>query len=224
VAGDAPNPEALKTVEGQDSADNSGNTTNAEQTGERRERRSRDRYGRDRRERSGEPGTDAPIGEAIALQDSAAELSEAPAQDRPQRSYFERATQATAVDSSAAPVVPPLAKAEATPVVDAPAPAVVAAAPATPAAAVTSAPLASGMPSVGSYALPTDALHQIANSCGLQWINSDADKVSAVQAAIAAEPQPVRVPRERPPKVVIDAGPLVLVETRKDLKEMNLPF
>jgi ribonuclease E len=80
------------------------------------------------------------------------------------------------------------------------------------------------MPRVGTYALPTEALHQIANGSGLQWVNSDADKVAAVQAAIAAEPQPVRIPRERPPAVVIDAGPLVLVETRKDLKEMNLPF
>jgi ribonuclease E len=55
-------------------------------------------------------------------------------------------------------------------------------------------------------------------------VNSDADKVAAVQAAIAAEPQPIRVPRERPPAVVLDEGPLVLVETRKDLKQLNVPF
>ena len=55
-------------------------------------------------------------------------------------------------------------------------------------------------------------------------MNSDADKVAAVQAAIAAEPLPVRIPRERPPAVVMNEGPLVLVETRKDLKDMNLPF
>jgi len=36
--------------------------------------------------------------------------------------------------------------------------------------------------------------------------------------------KPVRVPRERPPVVVIDEGPLVLVETRKDLSDMVLPF
>jgi ribonuclease E len=51
----------------------------------------------------------------------------------------------------------------------------------------------------------------------LEWVNSDADRVAAVQAAIAAEPKPVHVPRERPPVVVMDEGPLVLVETRKDL-------
>lgn len=80
------------------------------------------------------------------------------------------------------------------------------------------------MPRVGSYALPMASLNQIANDSGLQWVNSDADKIAAVQAAIAAEPKPVHVPRERPPAVVINEGPLVLVETRKDLKDMNLPF
>jgi len=80
------------------------------------------------------------------------------------------------------------------------------------------------MPRVQPFALPLSDLQQIASNSGLEWINSDADKVAAVQAAIAAEPKPVHVPRERPPAVVIDEGPLVLVETRKDLTEMKLPF
>lgn len=74
------------------------------------------------------------------------------------------------------------------------------------------------------FDLPIDALAQIAQSSGLVWVNSDASKVAAVQAAIAAEPKPVRVPRERPPAVVIDEGPLVLVETRKDLNTLKVPF
>lgn len=45
-----------------------------------------------------------------------------------------------------------------------------------------------------------------------------------MQAAIAAEPKPARVPRERPPAIVIDEGPLVLVETKRDLREFQLPF
>ena len=45
-----------------------------------------------------------------------------------------------------------------------------------------------------------------------------------VQAAIAAEPQAVHVPRERPAAVNVDAGPLVLVETKRDLRNMTLPF
>jgi len=58
----------------------------------------------------------------------------------------------------------------------------------------------------------------------LQWVNSDAEKIAAAQAAIAAEPKPVHVPREPKPPVVIDEGPLILVETRKDLSQVKLPF
>jgi ribonuclease E len=77
---------------------------------------------------------------------------------------------------------------------------------------------------VQGFTLPLDQLQQVAKSSGLHWVNSDADKVAAVQAAIAAEPQPVRAPRERPAPVVIDEGPLVLVETRRDLSQVKLPF
>ena len=55
-------------------------------------------------------------------------------------------------------------------------------------------------------------------------LSQRAEKIAAVQAAIAAEPKPVRIPRERPPVVVLDEGPLILVETRKDLRDLNLPF
>ena len=106
---------------------------------------------------------------------------------------------------AAAPVAAPVA---------APAPA--------PAVAVT-APVAAPVV-VAPFVLPLSDLHSVAETAGLQWVNSDADKIAAVQAAIAAEPKPVRVPRERPPVVVIDEGPLVLVETRKDLSQSKLPF
>jgi ribonuclease E len=92
---------------------------------------------------------------------------------------------------------------------------------ATPATPI--APTAS-MPKVTSYTLPTQALLDVAQQSGLQWVNSDASKVQAVQAAIAAEPKPVHVPRERPAPVVLDEGPLVLVETKRDLRAMTLPF
>ena len=45
-----------------------------------------------------------------------------------------------------------------------------------------------------------------------------------MHAAIAAEVKPVHVPRERPPVVVSSEAPLVLVETKRDLKTMPLPF
>ncbi len=108
----------------------------------------------------------------------------------------------------------------------APAPARAQAAPApAPAATAPAAPTArEGLPKVQPFTLSVSDLEQVATGSGLQWVNSDAGKVAAVQAAIAAEPKPVHVPRERPPVVVIDEGPLVLVETRKDLSQVTLPF
>ena len=90
-------------------------------------------------------------------------------------------------------------------------------------AAVASAIAAPTLPST-DYRLPVDALQALAQAAGLQWVQSDADKVAAVQAAIAAEPAPVRIPRERPAAVVLDDGPLILVETRQDLAALRLPF
>lgn len=88
----------------------------------------------------------------------------------------------------------------------------------------TPVPTAAPRAVVEPYVLPLAQLHQIAEGAGLQWVNSDAEKIAAAQAAMAAQPQPVRVPRERKPVVVVDEGPLVLVETRKDLSQLKLPF
>jgi ribonuclease E len=77
---------------------------------------------------------------------------------------------------------------------------------------------------VPQFDLPTHALEQLADEAGLQWVQSDADKVRSVQQAIAAEPLPAHVPRERKTTVLADDGPLVLVETRKDLSQLGLPF
>lgn len=86
-------------------------------------------------------------------------------------------------------------------------------------AATPAAPVA-----VPAFVLPLADLQAVADGAGLQWVNSDADKIRQAQEAIAAEPKPVHVPRERPPLVVADEGPLVLVETRKDLSQIKLPF
>ncbi|HET8695011.1 MAG TPA: hypothetical protein VFM33_10125, partial [Aquabacterium sp.] len=72
--------------------------------------------------------------------------------------------------------------------------------------------------------LPIDDLKQIATVAGLEWVNSDAEKIRQAQEAIANEPKPVHVPRERKPVSVMDEGPLILVETRKDLSQITLPF
>jgi ribonuclease E len=83
---------------------------------------------------------------------------------------------------------------------------------------------AKALPKVQSYALPMQDLVQVAETSGLQWVNSDATKIAEAQAAIAAEPKPIHMPRERVPLVVSNEGPLVLVETKRDLGDMKLPF
>jgi ribonuclease E len=88
----------------------------------------------------------------------------------------------------------------------------------------TSKPANAAMPMVQSFTLPVAELVEVAAKSGLSWVNSDVQKVAAAQSAIAAEPKPVHVPRERPPMVSMDDRPLVLVETRLDLNEVNLPF
>jgi len=148
----------------------------------------------------------APAGTANDAPAAAAEPALAPA------AMAQAPTEPAAAPAAAAPapVAPPTAIAAASP-----------AAPTPPAAAPTAS---RALPKVTGFALPLQELESVATASGLQWVNSDAAKVAAVQAAIAAEPQPIRVPRERPPAVVLDAGPLVLVETRRDLRDMRLPF
>lgn len=98
---------------------------------------------------------------------------------------------------------------------------------ATPVAAsveLAPAPVVAEAPPVEPYVLPLASLHALAEEAGLSWVNSDPEKIQAAQEAIAREPKPVHVPRERKPAPVLDEGPLVLVETRKDLNHVQLPF
>jgi ribonuclease E len=74
------------------------------------------------------------------------------------------------------------------------------------------------------FELPLEDLRALARSAGLEWVNSDAERIQVVQQAMANEPKPVHVPRAARPRVLIDDGPLVLVETRKDLSQLKLPF
>ncbi|MEH0165233.1 Rne/Rng family ribonuclease [Roseateles microcysteis] len=171
-----------------------------------RRRRSRDRYRRERREDGSTVEGNAEGGVPAQL-----ELSAAPA---PQ-SLGEGDDEGEAPPPSAPP---PEAPPPAAPPPEAPPPAPRAAA----AVAVVAPPPAA--PVVERFELPIDALHAVAEGAGLQWVNSDADKIRETQAAMAAEPKAVHVPRERPPVAQIDEGPLVLVETKKDLSQIKLPF
>ena len=86
--------------------------------------------------------------------------------------------------------------------------------------------MAAAMPAVTSYTLPTADLAVVASGSGLQWVGTDASKVAAAQAAITAEmaAAPARTPRARPAPALVEATPLVMVETKRDLRNMELPF
>ena len=187
----------------------------------RRERRPRDRYGRNRRdnrEPRGDEGA-APSDQAAAPGlngDSPAMQGDAPAQSEAVPS--QPVATPTSAEVPAAMAAPEAARPAMAPVVQPVAASVAVAAP----SAATSKP--AGLPKVQSFELPLPDLQAIAESAGLQWVNSDADKIASVRAAIAAEPKPIHVPREKPAPVVLDEGPLVLVETKRDLSQLTLPF
>ena len=74
------------------------------------------------------------------------------------------------------------------------------------------------------YVLPIDSLQAVADGAGLQWVNSDEEKIKAAQEAMAAMPAPTRVAREVRKAESAEDAPLVLVETKKDLSQVRLPF
>ncbi len=223
AAGNAAGDEAQATADGDAPA---APAEGGEEGRDGRRRRSRDRYRRERREDGSsadgaaptqlELGAPAPVylsGEG----DGDGDTPTAPPPDGPTAPPPDGPVApppdgpspvAPPPDSVTAPVAPPP---------DSPSP--VAPPPDAPAKLTAAAPTV-----VERFELPMDSLHAVAEAAGLQWVNSDADKIREVQAAIAAEPKPVRVPRERPPVVQLDEGPLVLVETKKDLSQIKLPF
>ncbi|WP_234266743.1 Rne/Rng family ribonuclease [Hydrogenophaga sp. NFH-34] len=182
------------------------------QDGAPRERRSRDRYGRDRRDRRERGARDAAAPETVVETDAVAAETSDVEQAPPTRSYFKAPAAVAPVTAEAAPAPEPQAPTAPLLAAD---PIVV-----TPPAVEP----ATGLPRVQPFELALEALQQVARDGGLEWVNSDAEKVAQVQAAIAAEPAPVHVPREPRPVVLVDEGPLVLVETRKDLRQVTLPF
>ncbi len=178
-----------------------------------RRRRNRDDYARPIEH-------DAPMKEA----DVEREAESAPTPETHEgRSYFDRSagTPSPAHDETRGPRAESAAPAPRTPEndtarhhTDTPPVRSPAAAPTTVEAAETAAP----------YVLPVSNLAQLADSAGLQWVGSDADKVAAAQAAIAAEANPIHVPRKPQAAPVLDESALILVETAKDLGAVKLPF
>ena len=236
------------------SAENSFNAEVATDGAQAREKRSRDRYGRERGPRSdrsdrGDQRDRKPAEGQRPLEGFAADnmehsASEAPA-NRDQtavepaagRSYFADRAMAQSVPvparaaEPAAVAMEPVAVAQAASVAAAVASPEMAPArnPAPAAAPVATAyaaeaPASRVLPQVQGFSLPVGDLVQVAHGSGLSWVNSDPAKIAAVQATIAAEAKPIHVPRARPAPVQIDAGPLVLVETKRDLAKSKLPF
>jgi ribonuclease E len=167
----------------------------------------RDRYGRERRER----GSSGNRTEPDDVADNAILTSDIPNASEPTAIVVDSAPVATAPAIAAMPVaqekVPPALSGKEVN------------------ASVSESVFGSTtLPKVQSYELPLHTLKDVALACGLEWVNSDADKVARVQAEIAATPAPVHVPRQRVAMTLPDEGPLMLVETRRDLAGMKLPF
>ena len=217
-------PVAVVTEPSQELAQGANDAVTRPEGAETRERRPR---GRDRAPRE--------RGEQVERQDRPVRETQPvsePVAEEPRRSYFTTSQDTAAPAPVAVQEVPAVVvqapEAAPVPVVVAkpvPAPVTVVT-PVAPAPAVAPVPteIVTGMPKVHPFVLPLGELAQVAQTSGLSWVNSDATKIAAVQAGIAAEPKAVHVPRMRPAVTHAQAGPLVLVETKRDLNNMTLPF
>ncbi|MFY4026235.1 Rne/Rng family ribonuclease [Achromobacter xylosoxidans] len=135
---------------------------------------------------------------------------------------------ASQVSEPAAPVATPVQAAVVEPVVEpvvttaptAPAEPEAAAAPVVtpaPAAAPAQAAPTSAQPIVVPATAPSakaQALHEVVNAAGLQWVETDPERHAQTQLRIAAAHTPVRLGRERKPVAPVSNEPLVQVETR----------
>ena len=209
---------SLKAVEtAETTADDFDPATTTAERPQRRERRSRDLYRRDRRgggsSDGGETlggGEEPDVGLSEPVSQSAPDRADG---EQAPRSYFARRA-AEEVPAVAAEIYASVEPTAAAPL-----------APAPEMAMASEMPAASmHPPQVQPYTLPEGDLTHVAQAAGLEWVGSDLGKVAAAQAAIAAEPEPVRVPRERPPVVQAQKEPLVLVETQQDLRAITPPL
>ncbi len=71
------------------------------------------------------------------------------------------------------------------------------------------------LPRAAVTPMAVESLTPLLEQAGLILVQTAPDKHAEVQQRIAAEPKPVRVPRERPAMPPLDVGPLIQVETRR---------
>jgi len=147
----------------------------------------------------------------------------APAVETTQPVAVQPASEVSATVEPAAPVETAAVEPVTTPVEAPAAPAAPAAEPEAPAPAVAPAPApaatapAAQQPIVVPAAAPSakaQALHDVVNAAGLQWVETDPDRHAQTQLRIAATHTPVRLGRERKPVAPVSNEPLVQVETR----------
>ena len=88
--------------------------------------------------------------------------------------------------------------------------------PVEPAAVETpAAPAAAQEPTARPGVSDKQALREVVSAAGMQWVETDAARHAAVQAEIAAAPQPARPVRVRKPAPAVANEPLVQVETNR---------
>lgn len=92
---------------------------------------------------------------------------------------------------------------------------------AAPPLAPSAAPASAARPAAD--ALSVEQLQSVVAAAGLVWVQSDPQAVRQVQEELAAQPAPIHVPRERKPAPKVEDGPLVLVETGRELPTLHLP-
>ncbi|MFY3303962.1 Rne/Rng family ribonuclease [Achromobacter xylosoxidans] len=158
---------------------------------------------------------------AAAIEPQAAQPTQTAAPEATAPVAVEPASQ---VSEPAAPVATPVQAAVVEPVVE-PVVTTAPAAPAEPEAAaapvVTPAPAQAAPTSAQPIVVPAtapsakaQALHEVVNAAGLQWVETDPERHAQTQLRIAAAHTPVRLGRERKPVAPVSNEPLVQVETR----------
>jgi len=169
---------------------------------------------------------EAPQEQAEPVQAQAAEpaaqveQAAAPAPEAMQPVVVQPASEVSAPVAPAAPVEAAAVEPVATPVVAPAQPETAAPAPAAASAAPVPAEETSAsaqQPIVVPAAAPSakaQALHDVVNAAGLQWVETDPDRHAQTQLRIAASHKPARLGRERKPVAPVSNEPLVQVETR----------
>ena len=94
---------------------------------------------------------------------------------------------------------------------------------AAPAPLAAAAPQALQSAAASAETLPVEQLRAVVETAGLQWVQSDPERVEQARRKARQAPQPRQAPRERKPRAAQQEGPLVLVETRKALPRLDLP-